>query len=59
MSTQLKNFMLKEVFLAAQKLRADKEVVLAAVQQNSHALKYVAEELQADKEIVLVAEQNN
>ena len=51
--------MLKEVFLAAQKLRADKEVVLAAVQQNSHALKYVAEELQADKEIVLVAEQNN
>ena len=37
----------------------DKEVVLAAVQQNSHALKYVAEELQLDKEIVLVAEQNN
>ena len=36
-----------------------KEVFLAAVQQNSHALEYVAEELQADKEIVLVAEQNN
>ena len=44
---------------ASEELKADKEVVLAAVQQNSHALKYAAEELQADKEIVLAAEQNN
>ena len=49
----------KEIVLVAQKLRADKEVVLAVVQQNSHALKYAAKELQADKEIVLAAEQNN
>ena len=49
----------KEIVLVAQKLRADKEIVLAVVQQDGSALQYAAEELRADKEIVLVAEQNN
>ena len=43
----------------ADELKADKEIVLAAVQSDGYALEYAAEELQADKEIVLVAEQNN
>ena len=37
----------------------DKEIVLAAVQNDGDALYDAAEELQADKEIVLAAEQNN
>ena len=33
----------------------DKEIVLAAVQQDGIALEYAAEELRADKEVVLAA----
>ena len=36
---------------------ADREVVLAAVQQNGEAFHYAAEELQADREVVLAAVQ--
>jgi hypothetical protein len=36
-------------------LRADKDVVLAAVSENGKALKFAAEELRADKEVVLAA----
>ena len=44
---------------ASEELKADKEVVLAAVQQNGCALYFVLGELRADKEIDLAAEQNN
>ncbi|MDA9896791.1 DUF4116 domain-containing protein, partial [Gammaproteobacteria bacterium] len=40
---------------ADKKLKADKEVVLAAVQQNVSALQYADKKLQADKEVVLAA----
>ena len=36
----------------------DREFMLAAVQQNGHALRYASTDLQADKELVLVAVQN-
>ncbi len=35
--------------------RKDKDVVLAAVSQNSSALEYASEELQADRDVVMVA----
>ena len=38
-------------------LRADKEVVLAAVKQNGKALQFASEDLTADKEVVLAAVQ--
>ena len=44
---------------AAAPLKADREIVLAAVQQNGEALEYAAEPLKADREIVLVAVQQN
>ena len=40
---------------ADEKLKADKEVVLAAVKQNGLALEYADKKLKADKEVVLVA----
>ena len=42
---------------ASPELQADREVVLAAVQQNGEAFHYAAEELQADREVVLAAVQ--
>ena len=36
-------------------LRADREVLLAAVQQDGRALRYTAAELQADCDVVLAA----
>jgi hypothetical protein len=36
-------------------LRADKEVVLAAVTRNGMALQYTSDELRDDKEVVLAA----
>ena len=40
---------------ASEELKADKEVVLAAVQQDGWVLQYAVEVLRADKEIVLAA----
>ena len=39
-------------------LIADREVVLAAVQQDGDALRYASEELRGDREVVLAAERN-
>merc|ERR1712117_22807 len=36
-------------------LRADREIVLAAVRRNGYALRYASAELKADKEVVLAA----
>ena len=44
---------------ASQELRADKEVVLAAVTQNGDALGYASDEPRADKEVVLAAVARN
>ena len=44
---------------ASEALRADKEVVIAAVQQNGNALKFASEELRADKEVVIAAVQQD
>eukprot|EP00966_Prymnesium_polylepis_P290475 6709800-Prymnesium_polylepis.1 len=43
--------------LSLKKLKADRDVVLAAVKQNSEALFHASEELQADREVVLTAQQ--
>ena len=40
---------------AASELIADKEVVIAAVSNDGHALEYASDDLQADKEVVLAA----
>ena len=40
---------------ASEELRADKEVVLAALKQSDKAFRYVSGELKTDKEIVLAA----
>ena len=40
---------------AAEKLRGDHEVVLAAVKQSADVLEYAAEELRGDREVVLAA----
>jgi hypothetical protein len=40
---------------ASAQLKNDKEVVLAAVEENGDALEYASEELQNDKEVVLMA----
>ena len=44
---------------ASEKLRSDKEIVLAAVKNDGCALEYASEELKADAEIVLAAVKNN
>ena len=44
---------------ASLRLKAEKEIVLAAVQQDWSALEYAAPELKADKEIVLAAVQRH
>ena len=44
---------------AAEWLKADKEAVLAAVQQNGWALHFAASALKADKEVVVAAVQQN
>ena len=49
----------KEIVLVAQKLRADKEIALAAVNNNGFALESAIEELRADKEVVLAAVREN
>jgi hypothetical protein len=40
---------------ASEELRGDREVVLAAVQQNGGALRYASEELRGDREFMLAA----
>ena len=46
----------KEIIsLSDEKLKVDKEVILAAVKQNGHALEFADEKLKADKEVVLAA----
>ena len=40
-------------------MKKDKEVVLAAVQQDALALEYAGEEIKKDKEVVLTAVQQN
>jgi predicted RNA-binding protein (virulence factor B family) len=44
---------------ASESLRADKEVVLAAVSQNGEELEFASKELQSDREVVLAAIDNN
>ena len=43
---------------ASQELREDREVVLAAVQQDVMALEFASEELQGDRDVVLAAISN-
>ena len=43
----------------ADELRADRDIVLAAVRQNSRALQYATVELRADRDIVLAAVERN
>ena len=46
----------KEIIsLSDEKLKVDKEVILAAVKQNVYALQYADEKLKANKEVVLAA----
>ena len=40
---------------ASEELRADKEVVMAAVKNDGFALEYASDELKADKELVMLA----
>ena len=40
---------------ASAELRADREIVLAAVKQDGWALAYASAELQADRELILTA----
>eukprot|EP00971_Amphidinium_carterae_P256974 5101624-Amphidinium_carterae.1 len=42
-----------------ERYRADREIVLAAVQENGVALKFAAEECKADRAIVLAAVRQN
>lgn len=44
---------------ASDELRADREVILAAVQHDGCMLKHASAELRADREVVLAAVQNN
>ena len=43
------------MYYASEKLKGNKEVVLAAVTKNGKALQYASEELSADREVVLAA----
>ena len=43
----------QELICASEELRADREIVLAALSQDGGALEYAAKELRADKEVVL------
>ena len=45
--------------LLQRELRGDRDVVLAAVQQDGDALEYASAELQADREVVLAAVQQD
>ena len=47
------------LILASPELKADKEVVLAAVRQNGYALSFASPTLQGDKNVVLAAIQQN
>ena len=47
------------LWYASAELQADREVVLAAVQQDGYALQYASAGLQADREVVLAAVQQN
>ena len=44
---------------ASPELQADREVVMAAVINNPHALKFASPELHADREFILAAVTNN
>ena len=44
---------------ASEELRADKEVVMAAVKQDGDALKFASDELRANREVVLAAVEQN
>jgi predicted RNA-binding protein (virulence factor B family) len=44
---------------ASESLRADKEVVLAAVSQNGEELEFASKELQSDREVILTAVKNS
>ena len=43
----------------SEELRADKEVVMAAVKNDGFALEYASEELKADREVVMAAVKND
>jgi len=49
----------RALHFTAPALKADREVVLAAVRQNGRALKFASAEMQADREVVLAAVRQN
>jgi lambda repressor-like predicted transcriptional regulator len=56
---QLMNVLVDGLDNASEELKADKEIVMAAVEQNGNALEHASEELKADKEIVMAAVKEN
>ena len=55
----LEKFKKEIISLSDEKLKVDKEVILAAVKQNGKALEYTDEKLKADKKIVLLVVKQN
>ena len=51
----LEKFKKEIISLSNEKLKVDKEVILAAVKQNGYALEYADKKLKVDKEVVLAA----
>ena len=51
----LEKFKKEIISLSNEKLKVDKEVILAAVKQNGYALQYADEKLKANKEVILAA----
>ena len=51
----LEKFKKEIISLSDEKLKVDKEVILAAVKQNGYALQYADEKLKANKEVILAA----
>ena len=55
----LEKFKKEIISLSNEKLKVDKEVILAAVKQNGYALQYADEKLKADKKFILAAVKEN
>ncbi len=55
----LEKFKKEIISLSDEKLKVDKEVILAAVKQNGYALQYADEKLKADKKFILAAVKQN
>ena len=54
-----REFAIADLQYASPELKADKEVVMAAVTNNGNALQYASPELKADKEVVMATVTNN